>query len=150
MARNRTRNRNITVTKQNEAVTSVEKNIEEEYMDMMKNMSIEDMEEAQQEEPVINKEDKVTEIIDETISTEEKEEVVEQEEETVKEVAEPIETVEEAKAEKVESVVEEEKKVEETKKQEESVVKEDKKEPKKRKTMREMFGYDWLGVNYDY
>ena len=54
MARNRTRNRNITVTKQNEAVTSVEKNIEEEYMDMMKNMSIEDMEEAQQEEPVMN------------------------------------------------------------------------------------------------
>lgn len=139
MARNRTRNRNITVTKQNEAVTSVEKNIEEEYMDMMKNMSIEDMEEAQQEESVINKEDKVTEIIDETISTEEKQEVVE-----------PIETVEEAKAEKVESVVEEEKKVEETKKQEELVVKEDKKEPKKRKTMREMFGYDWLGVNYDY
>ena len=69
---------------------------------------------------------------------------------TVKEVAEPIDTVEEANTEKVEPVVEEDKKVEETKKQEEPVVTKDKKEPKKRKTMKEMFGYDWLGVNYDY
>ena len=130
MARNRTRNKNTTTTKQNETVTSVEKNIEEEYMDMMKDISTEDMEEVQKEEPVIDTEDKVTEIIDETTPTEEKQEMVEQEEETVKEDAEPIETVEEANAEKV--------------------VTKDKKEPKKRKTMKEIFGYDWLGVNYDY
>ena len=47
MTRNRTRNKNITSTKQNETVTAVEKTIEEEYMDIMKDISTEDVEEVQ-------------------------------------------------------------------------------------------------------
>ena len=38
MTRNRTRNKNITSTKQNETVTAVEKTLEEEYMDIMKDL----------------------------------------------------------------------------------------------------------------
>lgn len=156
MTRNKTKqvNREVVIDKKINADNEEKKQIEAEYADMMADLSAEEENNNTVEDTVVteDKTDAITEIVDEEISDEEDgnkviEDTVAEEAEANKQTNEEEQKAEETVSNDTEEVVEQK---EEEAKVENTEAKKEEKKPKRRMTTREMFGCDWLGLNYDF